>query len=139
VVATLSIAYPDATVSVVDSDGDAWVPEGDLLTVVLDELARNALAHADGSDPSVSFEVTADDETVSIAVADDGPGLPPVERRLLTQSFEETPTEHSSGLGLWLVKWLVRWADGEIDVTVDDGTVVTVTVPRGSSAGESDD
>jgi len=139
VVETLSIEYPDATVSVVDSDGDAWVPEGDLLTVVLDELARNALAHADGSDPSVSFEVTADDETVSIAVADDGPGLPPVERRLLTQSFEETPTEHSSGLGLWLVKWLVRWADGEIDVTVDDGTVVTVTVPRGSSAGESDD
>jgi nitrogen-specific signal transduction histidine kinase len=54
---------------------------------------------------------------------------------VLTESFVETPTQHGAGLGLWLVTWLVHWADGEIDVAVDDGTTVTVIVPRDPSDG----
>ena len=129
VVADLSEEYPDASVDVDSDADDAAVPDGDLVSVVVDELIRNAVIHG-GDAPTVRVVATATDDAVSITVDDDGPGLPEVERRLLTESFVETPTDHGSGLGLWVVKWVVDWLEGSVDVTVDDGTTVTVTLPR---------
>jgi signal transduction histidine kinase len=128
VVADLCEEYPEATVDVDLAAEDAAVPDGDLVTVVVDELIRNAVIHGE-DDPTVAVSATATDDTVSVTVDDDGPGLPEVERRLLTESFVETPTEHGSGLGLWVVKWVVDWLDGSIAVAVDDGTTITVTLP----------
>jgi len=128
-VADLRAEYPDATVATEWSSESALVPDGDLVSVVVDELIRNAIIHG-CAEPTVSIDVTTTPETVSITVDDDGPGLPDVERRLLTESFVETPTEHGSGLGLWVVKWVVEWLDGSIDVALDDGTTVTITLPR---------
>lgn len=128
VVADLCEEYPEATVDVDLAAEDAAVPDGDLVTVVVDELIRNAVIHGE-DDPTVAVSATATDDTVSVTVDDDGPGLPKVERRLLTESFVETPTEHGSGLGLWVVKWVVDWLDGSIAVAVDDGTTITVTLP----------
>jgi signal transduction histidine kinase len=127
--AVLADEFPAAVVTTDIADADVLVPSGDLLVVVLDELGRNGIVH-DLGDPRVDFAVTADGDRVRFVVGDDGPGLPPVERRVLTEPFVETPTQHGSGLGLWLVTWLVARIDGEISVSVGDGTRVTVTVPR---------
>jgi len=51
----------------------------------------------------------------SLVVADDGPGIPPAERSVLTG--EETPLEHASGLGLWYVNWIVTAGGGTFDIT----------------------
>jgi len=63
-------------------------------------------------------------------VIDNGPGLPDQEQKVLSEGVE-TPLIHGSGLGLWMVNWIVTTHDGSIDTTVtDEGTTVTVTLPR---------
>jgi PAS domain S-box-containing protein len=66
---------------------------------------------------------------VEISISDDGLGLAQHEIDVF-ESGSETPLTHGSGLGLWLVYWIVTNHDGSIDATSsDDGTTVTVTVP----------
>jgi two-component system, sensor histidine kinase and response regulator len=59
--------------------------------------------------------------TVHICVADEGPGIPAEERsRLFTQfgklSTRPTDGEHSTGLGLWIVKHMINLQGGEVGV-----------------------
>jgi len=137
VVTGLTEEFPTADIRVESVPPDVAVRGADLLVVALDELVRNALVH--GDDPTVTLVASAVDtddgsdvteDRVRIAVGDDGPGLPGIEQRVLTEPFVETPTEHGRGLGLWLVNWLVDRIEGDIGVTVDNGTSVIVTVPR---------
>jgi signal transduction histidine kinase len=138
-VAVVGDEYPGASVTAdVRADAsDARVPSGDLVLVVLDELLRNGVVHSDRDSPTVELTVTADDGAVTVAVGDDGPGLPAVERRILTGSIVETPTRHGSGLGLWLVAWLVGRVDGDVSVSTVDGTTVTLVLPRADDAPEA--
>jgi hypothetical protein len=39
--------------------------------------------------------------------------------------------EHGNSVGLWLVNWLVTEMGGSVDVTVEDGTTVTVALQQG--------
>jgi PAS domain S-box-containing protein len=108
--------------------------EGSVLSVVEQavlELVENAIQHTD-EDASVCVEVRlTDEDDVAFVVSDTGPGLPPMERRVL-EGGSETPLEHSQGLGLWLTHWLVQIAGGSIDFGDNDpgGTVISVRVPR---------
>jgi len=65
-----------------------------------------------------------------IAVADNGPGIPDHEYEVLTAG-EETALEHGSGLGLWLVYWVVEKSGGELTFEDNDphGAIVTMTLP----------
>jgi len=60
-------------------------------------------------------------DVVQIYVADEGPGIPAEERsRLFTQfgklSTRPTDGEHSTGLGLWIVKHMINLQGGEVGV-----------------------
>ncbi len=130
-VAGLREEYPGATITVERTPPDVAVPGGDLVAVAVDELVTNAVAHGGGT---VRIATDADEESVSLTVADDGSGMPAVERRILEESFVETPTEHGSGLGLWIVTWIVDRLDGDVSVDVDGGTTVTVRLPLAKGA-----
>jgi signal transduction histidine kinase len=134
-VAGLREEYADATIVTAHFPGDALVPDGDVVAVIADELVRNAAIHGD-SETTVTVGATATDDEVVLTVDDDGLGLPEIERRLLTEEFVETPTDHGSGLGLWVVKWVAEWLDGTVAATVDDGTSVTVRFPRADDDGK---
>lgn len=97
----------------------------------VEELCENAIRHNDRENPSVSLSVTSEDQTVHIAVTDNGPGIPDMERETL-RSGEETPLHHGSGIGLWLVNWLVGQQDGEIAIRSNEprGTTVELTFRR---------
>jgi|GEM_PF-787808 len=108
--------------------------DGAVLNVVehaLVELVENAVQHTDG-EVTVTVECRlVDDAEFEFVVADDGPGLPAMERRVL-ETGAETPLEHSQGLGLWLTHWLVQIAGGSVTFADNDpsGTVISVRVPR---------
>ncbi|MEF8812857.1 MAG: histidine kinase N-terminal 7TM domain-containing protein [Halovenus sp.] len=132
---TVREAYPEVTI---ESDfGSRAVEIDSLLREVFLNLIENAARHNTNSDPRVRIEVTAGAERVQVVIEDNGPGIDDEELALVTDG-KETPLKHGTGFGLALAVWGVDVADGEISFTDNEptGTVVTVTVPILSSAGD---
>ena len=97
---------------------------------VLSELVENSIEHG-GADPTVRVAVEADERTVRITVADDGPGIPRRELDVVRGDEPITQLRHGSGLGLWLVIWVTETYGGTVAFDAgDDGTVVTLELPR---------
>ncbi|ARS91700.1 ATP-binding protein [Natrarchaeobaculum aegyptiacum] len=108
------LEYPDVSIDL-DVPGRLWVAATDRLEIAVESLVENAIVHNPCDEPRVWLEVERESaEWCTIAVADDGPGIPPVEREVVTGESEITDLHHGSGLGLWLVKWTVETFGGEI-------------------------
>jgi len=133
VIEELRDAYPDTTFTVTAAD-EVTVRATNQLRVALRELADNAAKH---TDTEVELAVTADDETITIEVHDSGPGLPESERRVL-EAGRETPLEHGSGLGLWLVNWIVTSLGGEVAAPHGPGATVRLRLPKPVDGVERD-
>jgi PAS domain S-box-containing protein len=108
------------------------VAAGASLSVAFEELLTNALEHNDG-DPTVTVTVDesrSDEDYVVVAVRDDGPGITDQEWQTVVAG-EETPLRHTSGIGLWLVNWVVEKFGGSLSFeNHDDGCTVRVRLPR---------
>jgi hypothetical protein len=74
--------------------------------------------------------VTADEDTVSVRVADDGPGIPEDELVGIFSEGEQTQLTHGTGFGLWLVRMVVDDYGGDLsyESPPDGGSVVVVTL-----------
>ena len=98
----------------------------------LEELVRNALVHSDRESPAVELRVAGSETDVRLTVLDDGPGIPEMERDVLETGRAIGDLFHGSGLGLWLVYWIVHRSGGSIEVRDRDprGTAVEITLPR---------
>jgi two-component system OmpR family sensor kinase len=80
---------------------------------------------------------TARGDAVRLRVADDGPGFTDAELAVhADDAVTETALQHSDGVGLWLVRWIVDAYGGEFAVrnADDGGAVVTVTLPAATSS-----
>ena len=96
----------------------------------VEEVLENAVEHG-GRDPTVRLDVSVDTETVTVTVADDGPGIPDHELDVLTGDEPITQLTHGSGLGLWLVIWVTNSYGGSVTFdSDDDGTTVRLRLPR---------
>ncbi|TMT86715.1 GAF domain-containing protein [Haloterrigena sp. H1] len=127
-IAELEDTYPAATFSL-DAPADATVFALPTIETALYELLENAAKHA-GDDPTCIASVKTETERILITISDDGPGLSDQERRVF-QNAEETPLVHGSGLGLWMVDWIIRSHSGTVEVSVTErGTSLTVSIPR---------
>ena len=82
----------------------------------IDQVLTNAIDHCDRDHPQITVDLDVDgpeSEWVEIVVADNGPGIPADEIAPLEAGFE-TELRHTSGLGLWIVKWIVEASDGTV-------------------------
>ncbi|TKX87062.1 PAS domain S-box protein [Halorubrum sp. SS5] len=125
------VSYPTASISVeTPSVAEAKVHEAFELAV--NELVDNAVKHS-GERPSVHLSVTIDDESnaVVVRVADDGPGIPELERRSVTAG-RESPLQHTNGLGLWFVRWMATNSGGSMRIKDNEpeGAVVELRFLR---------
>ncbi|WP_425606708.1 ATP-binding protein [Natrinema marinum] len=93
---------------------------------VLSELVDNAVEHADSPHVEVTVR-TGPDGVAEIRVADDGPGIPDRERKIL-DAGPETQLEHGNGIGLWFVNWAVAQLGGDLSFRENDPTGSVVTV-----------
>lgn len=120
--------YPEASVSL-DAPEEALAQTAPQLKTAVWELLDNAARHS-CPDPTVDVAIRVTDGQVTITVADDGPGLPEDERTVL-ETGEETSLVHGSGLGLWLVYWIVSSVRGEIRVSdTAGGACIALEFPR---------
>jgi PAS domain S-box-containing protein len=125
--------YPNARIETALTE-NVEVRADDMLRTAICHVIENAVDHNDSAQPTVRVSaMPADgrDDMLCIRVADDGPGFPAAERELIEEEREITQLRHASGLGLWLVDWVVSQSGGNITFEENDprGTVVTLHVP----------
>jgi signal transduction histidine kinase len=93
--------------------------------------AAQALAGRDAA--TISITTKGDSEGVTVAISDDGPGIPPhVLPRIWDPFFTTKDVGEGTGLGLSIVHELVHRHGGTIDVDtkLGEGTTFTVKLPR---------
>ena len=120
--------HPDAAVVVGDVAPPSVVATHHLERALV-ELAENAVLHG-GGEVRLSAERT--DDAARIAVADEGSGIPDPEWAVVAQRREITQLRHASGLGLWLVRWIVENNGGRLERREGAETCVVVHLPRPS-------
>ena len=134
--------YPDAVVDV-SLPERALVDAHPLVDTALWNVIENGVEHSDERPPRVAVEAVAvpdaDPERVELRVADNGPGIPADELAVLERGYE-TPLEHTSGLGLWLVNWIVRESGGAVSFETNDpdGSVVRLRFQRARPTAPSE-
>jgi signal transduction histidine kinase len=107
------------------------------LTQVVGNLLSNAVRYtAEGT--TVTVEVSGDDESVTLSVADEGPGLTEEQRGRVFERFYRVDPSRSralggSGIGLAIAKALVGLMDGTITADSEGpghGSTFRVVLPR---------
>jgi signal transduction histidine kinase len=107
--ATLETTIPDK----------ATVLAHPLVTVAIEEAVENAVMHNEGCKPHLEVAVDVGVDSVNISISDDGPGISSAEIEAI-ELDEETPLNHASGVGLWLITWIVDASDGTLRFTESD-------------------
>lgn len=101
-----------------------------VLKPVVRELITNAIRHTNSTEIIVSYDT--DEETLT--VTDMGPGIPEHEIKVL-DAARETSLKHSSGLGLWLVRWGTDLFGGTLVFDTDgSGSQVRIELPSSAVA-----
>lgn len=106
----------------------------DMLVLAVDQAIENAVEHGtdDGGRVTVRLgRVLGDpDHAATVEVIDRGPGIP--EHEVAPLSAErESDLAHTSGIGLWAIKWSAERLGGGVEYVDRDGggTMVRVLVP----------
>jgi PAS domain S-box-containing protein len=132
VLAEVRDSHPSADVSTAFPVPPCSAHATPAIAQAVEELIENAAVHSDRERPSIEVRIERDDDVARIRVTDDGPGIPEMERRVLTGDAEIEPLYHGSGLGLWLVNLIVRQSEGTLtfDENEPRGSVVEIELPR---------
>lgn len=114
--------------------------DANILYQILANLIDNAAKYS-REKGSVTVSVETFGKTVRFSVADNGPGIPPHEKKSMFTKFfrgesAAAKTTHGTGLGLYLVKSLVTLLHGTIrfESTVGKGTTFIVSLPLSPSS-----
>jgi signal transduction histidine kinase len=116
-------------------DGVTFKVDREQISRVLVNLLKNAREAIEGAaprteNPRVAVTYTEDADTLTLAVADNGPGLPPRARQNLFVAFEGSARAGGTGLGLAIARELVEAHGGRLVYDpLDPGSRFTVTLP----------
>ncbi len=111
------------------------------IDTALRNVCENACEYNDAETPYVDVSLALlGDDRLRITVADNGPGIPSYEIEVIERGHE-TALDHGSGLGLWLVQWVVDGSDGHLTVEQAEprGTVVTIELDTAPSPYDQPD
>lgn len=128
--------FPDAKIETELPESQPLVAV-DRCEVAVAQLIDNAIRHNPAERPYVRVRVSsvAVGDWVDIVVEDDGPVIPQTERSVLTGESEIDQISHGSGLGLWLVKWTVEKAGGQLSFEERSagGNRIRLRLPTGTN------
>lgn len=127
-------SFPSAAVTVDGSIPDVTVHGNNMLDSVFRNLLKNAIQHNDQDSPEVTVSADCtDDNTATIHVADNGPGVPDAQKDAIFGKGETGLDSDGTGMGLYLVDTLVDSVGGRVTVSDNDptGAVFSVTLRTG--------
>lgn len=97
--------------------------------VAIENIIENAVVHNDNEEQTVEVTLTEGEKQTTVVIADNGSGIPDQELAVLEEQ-NETALQHGSGVGLWLVNWVIRNSASTIEFeTGESGTRVTINIP----------
>ena len=105
-----------------------------LLSIALHNLIDNALHHGASSRPGIVISLVERDGHLILTVSDRGPGIPDTEKEKVFERFERRHASRGSGLGLSIVRAIVRAHGGTIQAhdNPPSGTRMVIQLPRQS-------
>ncbi|MFC7072551.1 PAS domain S-box protein [Halovenus rubra] len=112
----------------------------ELLPYAIDNLLENAVEHNNSDPARIRVELSESScnpaTHISLVIEDNGPGLPDIEKKVLTAETE-TALSHSTGIGIWLTRWIIRSSGGSLHVDAGrfDGTRITIELRRPDCPG----
>lgn len=118
--------FSNANVGIECTD-ELSVKAGEKLQVAFEAVIDNGLRYNDSDHPTVMVRGhQISDTRAHISIVDNGVGICPTERKIITGKKKISPLEHGSGLGLWVAKWVIESYQGTIDIhnLPNGGTVV---------------
>ncbi|HSM36576.1 MAG TPA: GAF domain-containing sensor histidine kinase [Longimicrobiales bacterium] len=140
-------AAADTTLAYDAPDGLHAIVDPDRTRQIVVQLLENAVKHCpEGSTVEVRARPArlAGRPAVEIAVADDGPGIPPERQAEVFEPYQSFPVRsedgHSGfGLGLSIVRTLVERMHGEVrlESVPGEGATFVVTLPSEASSDET--
>jgi PAS domain S-box-containing protein len=127
----------------ISSDLDGKLPrvdaDPDQLKQVFLNLVTNAVQVMEDTGGTIGIETSADEDFVTVAVADDGPGIPASSISKVFDPFFST-RDGGTGLGLTIVHRIIDEHDGHIEVgSGEDGTTFRVSLPIAAPTGEDEE
>jgi len=107
-----------------------------LVRNAIEAIVDNAAAMETGADGTVSISTVYNDNSVSILIADTGPGLPDHAKAELFEPFKGSQKPGGSGLGVAIAAEIVRAHGGKIALQKSDetGAVFQINLPHRTSA-----
>ncbi|WP_162551676.1 sensor histidine kinase [Halohasta litchfieldiae] len=127
-------SYPDMSLTL-DISAELSVLAGDYIEEAISELVENACEYG-GDPPEITVRGSRANGMVRIEICDNGDGFPEDEQLLINNDQDETKLQHSSGLGLWLSKWLIEYYDGQLSVETQSdggGGKATILLPQSTN------
>ena len=125
--------FPAVEVTVDFQIDDTNVIASEGLTIAIWNILENAVEHNDTDTPeikiTVSDDFTDDEKSKTVSISDNGPGIPREEITVLDQEAESA-LSHGSGIGLWVIKWMLDRSGADLAFDINDrgGTTARVTL-----------
>lgn len=115
--------------------------DADMIRQVVENLLSNALKYSPPGSP-IEIRGASGADRVTLTIADHGRGIEPDEMAKLAQPYfrgRNSQGVHGTGIGLYIAKRFVASHGGSLEIssTPGLGTTVTVTIPLGRPAAES--
>ncbi|WP_336327668.1 MEDS domain-containing protein [Halovenus sp. HT40] len=119
VVDEVSEVLPEATVQINEHEEYLILADTNIGEAIF-ELLTTILRCQEGEPPTAGLSVESTSPgTVQVHVEAPDPLIPPSDRQALRRGTE-TQLQHGSGLGLWLVKWIIENGYGRLDLPEDE-------------------
>ncbi len=112
--------FPDAQFRLPDSVPSVQVQANEMLDTVFRNLLSNAVKHNDSDEPIIEVTCTLRDKKVLVGIADNGPGIPDEHKGEIFGKGIQSDDSDGTGIGLYLVNYLVTAYGGEVWVTDND-------------------
>lgn len=111
---------------------DVTVLADHLLERVFSLVIDNAIVHNDKAKPRVVIDVEEGEETVTVSVADNGPGIPDSQRAMVLGREEISDIHHGTGVSLFFADNVLKSYNGDISIEDNDpeGAVFKIQLQR---------
>lgn len=126
----IRVEFPDVEIDT-EFDADCRVRSHSALPRAINEALQNAIEHT-AADVTITARLYENRQGMAVVeVADTGQGIPRFDVEAI-EGREETPLNHTRGLGLWIIYWTVKMSDGTLELleSPSGGTVIRISLPQ---------